>query len=1009
MPLKLAWAITVHKSQGMTLDKMPLKLAWAITVHKSQGMTLDKVVVDLNGFFGHGMLYTALSRARGMEGLQLAGDTYRKIDPRVMQWWAAHRKARRYENRQAQTDWPWCWRDDRQPISSKPQNEPAQIWYERGPEGFWRWDEERRQRLEAGAEAKGEAGEGTVVDVTAVQLYALSTRKGAVKKSELLAILDMATQVTEMAAELDVGKPAEKPGIPLPLPAEPTFAPSPEQQAAIDAVLQGSNLFLTGCAGTGKSATLMVLRRRMLDMYGSAEEYNRRVAVVAMTGLAATIVGGSTIHSLLRMRLLETFGDLQRMTSDDEVLSKLHGLRTIILDEAGMLSAELMQSLDAYLTVARKRAAVILAQAAVGHDRKLSEAEREEAARPYDKPFGGLQLILSGDFFQLAPIETRLWVSSSSSSAPRQGAAKKGPADQPFGNRGFMFQAPAFFYGGFRLVELTQVFRQDEARFVALLNAVRCGSDAEATAAKATLRAECARALDVSDGIKPTRLFARNDEVGQKNEEELAALPGEQVGFKAADGVTVTCDPPGSVYAPLVSERLLAEVEYRRLLEALDGHTTPQPHAPGQGHGQGSPASQEQQQLGTGPRMSHLEKLHALLPAGALRRALKLREQWREEAQKYIKGVASGPGGLFRDCQAATAVPLKEDAQVMLVWNKDMSTSLVNGSRGVVVGFTSDTEEQQKQALAMAAARGEAEGLEIAREVRRWFRNNHVLPVVKFTNDQEVAVGPAIFTSSVYGYGVCVRVQMPLKLAWAITVHKSQGMTLDKVVVDLKGFFGHGMLYTALSRARGMEGLQLAGDTYRKMDPRVMQWWAAHREGRRYENRQAQTDWPWCWRDDRQPIASKPQNEPARIWYERGPEGFWRWDEERRLRLAAEAQAETEAKREAGEGTVVEVTAVQVAAMAASGELLAATGQVAEATEAEQMPGTSGQSAAASGAPTSGRRRRLRVAASDVHSQLYALSSRKGAVKKSDLLAILELARQLKEMTADLEGEEEAG
>ncbi|KXZ49201.1 hypothetical protein GPECTOR_22g791 [Gonium pectorale] len=464
-------------------------------------------------------------------------------------------------------------------------------------------------------------------------------------------------------------------------------------------------------------------------MYDGAEEYNRRVAVVAMTGLAATIVGGSTIHSLLRMRLLETFGDLQRMTSDDEVLSTLHGLRTIILDEAGMLSAELLQALDAYLTVARKRAGVSNAQAAAGRDCKLSEAEREEAARPYDKPFGGLQLILSGDFFQLAPIETRPRMASSSSSpsAPRQGAAKKGPADQPFGNRGFMFQAPVFYYGGFRLVELTQVFRQDEARFVALLNAVRCGSDAEATAAKATLRAECARELDVSDGIKPTRLFARNDDVARKNEEELAALPGEQVDLRAADSWRLTGEPSASVYAPLVSEQLLAEVDYRRLAFALDGHPIPQPQAPGQSQptGQDTPAlqaearHQERQLLLRMGHMSHVQKVGDILPDRAYSHAMRLREKWREEAEKHIQEVASGPGGLFRDCQAATVVTLKEDAQVMLVWNKDVSAGLVNGSRGVVVGFTSISEEELKQPLAMAAVLEEAEGIEVARELRR--------------------------------------------------------------------------------------------------------------------------------------------------------------------------------------------------------------------------------------------------------------------------------------------------
>lgn len=55
-------------------------------------------------------------------------------------------------------------------------------------------------------------------------------------------------------------------------------------------------------------------------------------------------------------------------------------------------------------------------------------------------------------------------------------------------------------------------------------------------------------------------------------------------------------------------------------------------------------------------------------------------------------------------------------------------------------------------------------------------------------------------------------VQVPLKLAWAVTVHKSQDMSLDKVLIDADSFFrSHGLLYTALSRARSLAGLQVVG------------------------------------------------------------------------------------------------------------------------------------------------------------------------------------------------------
>ncbi len=76
--------------------------------------------------------------------------------------------------------------------------------------------------------------------------------------------------------------------------ADPTFVPNPEQQRAIDLVLSGNNIFLTGCAGTGKSATLREMQHRLwYERYnGDTWEYGRRVSVVATTGLAAIIVGG---------------------------------------------------------------------------------------------------------------------------------------------------------------------------------------------------------------------------------------------------------------------------------------------------------------------------------------------------------------------------------------------------------------------------------------------------------------------------------------------------------------------------------------------------------------------------------------------------------------------------------------------------------------------------------------------------------------------------------------------
>ncbi|KAG2495116.1 hypothetical protein HYH03_006726 [Edaphochlamys debaryana] len=727
---------------------------------------------------------------------------------------------------------------------------------------------------------------------------------------------------------------------------EESLVLSEEQQRAVNTVLRGRNLFLTGCAGTGKSVTLRALQRTLLAKYGnSRDEYDRRVAVVAMTGLAATLVGGVTLHSLLKLRTADKTEDLERMAGGKEVLDRLFELRTLIVDEAGMMSAELLQALDCYLTRGRKNAA---AQRLRVIKPRASEAEVHAAMAPYDKPFGGLQLILSGDFFQLAPIPRSSYRSPASAPAAAPREALEG--DYPFYNRGFMFEAPVFQYGGFRIVELQKVFRQEDAAFVALLNAVRCGDWKESSSALQQLRERCGRELDAADGIQPTLLFSRNDKVLDRNERELRALGGREEVLTAADGVHVTHEPPSSVYEPLTKERLVSEEQFARLAAELDAGADAEATdravgALGVGWGGG------RAQTGTLAR----------LPAAALHRAQELRRRWGAAAQDHMRTVALGGGGLFRECQAAQKVSIKVGAQVMVVWNVDVREGIVNGSRGVVTGFQ-DADDEDRERCVAAVDKMEG-GDEPRREVLGWFKKNTRLPVVKLTSGKTHVVLPAVFTAAVPGYGLLVRVQCPLKLAWAITVHKSQGMTLDKVDIDLDGFFGHGMLYTALSRSRGTEGLKLTNSASRTVDSKVLAWWAAHRSGRRYVRPASERPLtpPLAWLDPRHRHLSQPQSGGAARWWALGPEAY---EDEARAQEAAESESEA---RELEEIRIQGVAAALAAQKAAQQE---------EAGEAGAgVGGVSGEG------PVS---RTLQLA-EEARAALAALVVRKGSVRKGDL------------------------
>lgn len=75
--------------------------------------------------------------------------------------------------------------------------------------------------------------------------------------------------------------------------------------------------------------------------------------------------------------------------------------------------------------------------------------------------------------------------------------------------------------------------------------------------------------------------------------------------------------------------------------------------------------------------------------------------------------------------------------------------------------------------------------------------------------DATFRMRPVLQTHDVYLTGTCKRVQIPLRLAWALTVHKCQGASLDKVTVQLEGAFENGQAYVALSRAKCVDGLQV--------------------------------------------------------------------------------------------------------------------------------------------------------------------------------------------------------
>lgn len=159
-------------------------------------------------------------------------------------------------------------------------------------------------------------------------------------------------------------------------------------------------------------------------------------------------------------------------------------------------------------------------------------------------------------------------------------------------------------------------------------------------------------------------------------------------------------------------------------------------------------------------------------------------------------------------------VVLKVGAQVLLT--KNLDKVLVNGSRGVVKRFTStrdETVEAIADRLTLCTDATIRYGLEQQLERVKTAELVVSYPVVLFQNGEERVCAHEEFKHRVWNAGDCKRFQVPLKLAWSMTIHRCQGTSLDRVQVDLSGCFSPGQCYVALSRARTSVGLQVIGFT----------------------------------------------------------------------------------------------------------------------------------------------------------------------------------------------------